>query len=137
MPANTAPVFPNVGVAGFSTLATANTALDGTGTVATLATASTNGMRCDMVKIKHLGTNVATVVRIFINNGSANTTASNNALLAELTIAANTVSQTAQSLETYVIDLAGIVVPSGYKINATIGTTVAAGLAVTFTGGQL
>ena len=136
MPANTTPSFvltPNIGVG--QIIATANTALDGTGTVATLFTAGSNGARVDYVLIKYTGTSIATLARIFINNGSATTTASNNSLFAEQAIAAYTLSQTAAQANIYVINL-NIALPASYRITATIGTTVAAGLTFSAYGGN-
>lgn len=135
MPANTAPIFPltpNVPVG--KTLTTANTAKDGTGTVVTLFTAGANGGRVDYVKVRALGTNVATVIRLFINNGSPTSTASNNSLFVDMTIAATTNSETAQLVDNIItLDLS---LPAGYTITATIGTTVAAGLQCTAVGGD-
>lgn len=136
MAQNTAPIFLGVPKVGYATTGTsANTALDGTGTVVTLFTAdATDGSRVEKVKLKHLGTNVATVVRLFINNGSTNATAANNALYKEVAMAANTLDQAAESLEVEVpLDL---VLPAGYKLNCTIGTAVAAGIMVTVVGGD-
>jgi hypothetical protein len=136
MPANTTPSFvltPVIGVG--SIIATANTALDGTGTVATLFTAGANGARVDYVLIKYTGTSVATLARIFINNGSDPTTATNNSLFAEQAITAYTLSQTAAQANTFVINL-NIALPAGYRITATIGTTVANGLTFSAYGGD-
>jgi hypothetical protein len=140
MPANTAPIFPNAPIVSFGTVATANTAKDGTGTVVTIATGGTNGTRVDAIKIRALGTNVATVVRFFINNGSTNATATNNTLFYEVTVPATTLSEVA-ALNDISIAFDGnflpqLVLPSGYKINVTIGTTVAAGLQITTFGGN-
>ena len=135
MAANTSPIFIGTPQAAYaSTGVNANTALDGTGTVVTVFTAGTNGARIDDVYLVHLGTNVATVVRFFINNGSSNTTASNNILVHEETMAANTLSQTAASV--YTIWRANLVLPAGYKLNVTIGTAIAAGIGVTAIGGN-
>ena len=47
-----------------------NTAKDGTGTVLTVFTAdSTNGSYLSTLSFRAAGTNVATVARVFINNG--------------------------------------------------------------------
>lgn len=129
MPANTLPIFTLTPRNTFITTGTsANTALDGTGTVATVATAGSNGSYIQRVRITHLGTNVATVVRLFVNNGSANSSAPNNALVYEVAIPANTLSQTAASVA-YDIALDMRLAPS-YKLNCTIGTACAAGLMV-------
>lgn len=134
MPANTSPIFPLTPNLAWATVTTANTAKDGTGTVATVYTAGANGSRVDYLKVRALGTNVATVIRVFINNGSTNATAANNTLIMDQTIAATTNSETAQLADNIIqLDLS---LPAGYKINVTIGTTVAAGLQVTGVGGD-
>jgi hypothetical protein len=135
MPANTAPIYSAAPIVTWGTVATANTAKDGTGTVVTVFTAdATNGGRVEKLKIRAAGTNVATALRVFINNGSTNATAANNSLYTELTIAATTLSEIAALADNEIsMQLA---LPAGYKINITIGTTVAAGLAVTAVGGK-
>lgn len=131
MAANTALISPIAPATSWNAnnITAANTALDGTGTVETVITAGANGARVNRIQINHRGTNVATVMRFFINNGSTNTTAANNALLGEVTVAANTISQVAQSVPTTFY--ANCVLKPGYKINYTIGTAVAAGHTVT------
>lgn len=130
MAANTAPISPIAPAESWNTtpLTSANTAMDGTGTVGTIITAGTNGTKVPRVRIVHRGTNVATVLRIFENNGSTNATPGNNNLVAEETIAANTVSQVAKSVF-YDVYL-NIVLKPGYKLNYTIGTAVASGHSV-------
>jgi hypothetical protein len=117
------------------TIATANTAKDGTGTVVTAYTAGANGSKVDGVYVAYTGTSVATVLRLFINNGSVTTTATNNALLKSVTVPANTLSEVAAAND-FFVPLA-LTLPAGYKITATIGTTVAAALALFATGGDL
>ena len=131
---NFKPIFPITPNVSWGKLTTANTAKDGTGTVVTVFTAGANGARLDYLKVRALGTNVATVLRVFVNNGSTNATDTNNALVLEQTIAATTLSETAQLVDNIVqLDLS---LPAGYKANVTIGTTVAAGLQVTACGGD-
>lgn len=136
MAANTAPIFPLVPSIQWHTaaLVTANTAYDGTGTVNTVFTAdATNGSRVDYLKVRAIGTNVATVLRVFINNGATQATAANNTLFMERTIPATTISAVAETADIYIpLDLS---LPAGYVVNVTIGTTVAAGLRVTAVGG--
>ena len=136
MAANTTPIFlraPNVGY--LTTGTSANTNLDGTGTVATIFTAdATNGSKIETVYLWHLGTNVSTVIRLFVNNGSTNATAANNALVQEFSLAANTVSQAAQSVP--VVWQANLVLKPGYKLNATTGSAIAAGVMVVAVGGD-
>lgn len=112
----------------------ANTAFDGTGTVATVFTAGANGSKIEDVVLQHMGTNVATVVRFFINNGSTNATAANNSLVHEETMAANTASQVAASQPIYW--RANLILPTGYKLNVTIGTAIASGIMVNAQGGD-
>lgn len=135
MAAGTSPIFLSAPkVSWVTTGVNANTALDGTGTVATAFTAdATNGGQITNIYLNHLGTNVATVVRFFINNGSTNATALNNTLVHEETMAANTLSQTAASIP--ILWPANIVLAPGYKLNVTIGTAIAAGIQVTCVGG--
>jgi len=104
MPANNQPIFPltpklgNPGVL-LSTAMTAGKRLDGTDALATTAfqvllTAGADGDRLDSIKVKYSGvagaapsgSTATTVLRVFANNGSANTTAGNNILLADWTI---------------------------------------------------
>ena len=135
MAANTSPIYSLAPIVAWGTLTTANTAKDGTGTVVTVFTAdATEGGRIEKIKIRAAGTNVATVLRVFLNNGSTNATAANNTLYTESTIAATTLSEVAALADTEISML--LPLPAGYKVNITIGTTVAAGLAVTGVGGR-
>lgn len=140
--ANNDPIYTRVGDIqwGTTTIATANTAKDGTGTVLTVFTApaaftdNTGGGFIQRIRFRAAGTNIATVARIFINNGSTNATPANNILFDEITLAATTLSEVA-ALATYELPL-GFPLPPGYKINVTIGTTVAAGYYVSVIGGK-
>jgi hypothetical protein len=130
MAANTIPIFPDTPKVGFAgaAITAANTNKDGTGTVQTIMTAGADGSRVDYIRVRALGTNVATVLRIFVNNGSDTTTAANNVLFTEATIAATTLSEVAALAETTIqLDLP---LPAGYRLTAAIGTAVAAGLHV-------
>jgi hypothetical protein len=135
MAANNNPIFVGTPKNWFvPTGLTANTALDGTGTTATLLTAGSNGSRVTKLRLYHLGTNIATVVRFFINNGSSSAVSTNNMLVHEETMAANTLSQTAASVAVEVnVD---IPMAAGYKILVSIGTTIASGIAVSADGGD-
>jgi hypothetical protein len=143
MPANTSPVFPLDAVTTWGTVTTANTAKDGTGTVVTVATGGTNGTRLDQIMVRPLGTNIAAVLRFFVNNGLTNATPANNSLAHEVTCAATTLSEVAAlaGIDVTVTKGSDVLVPipylpPGYKLNVTIGTTVAAGFAVTVHGGS-
>jgi len=123
-------------------LKTANTAKDGTGTVETIFTAGAEGGRVERVRVRAIGTNIATVLRLFINNGGANSTPANNVLYAEITLAATTLSETAALLNTNEFPNPAdytafpIALPPGYKLLATVGTTIAAGVVLTAIGGD-
>lgn len=147
MPVNTTPIFPHVPVVTGATLTAANTTKDLTsGSISLIYTAGSNGSRVDRIRARARGTNVATVLRIFLNNGGATGTASNNLLLAEVSLPATTNSETAAvSGATQEIPNANTVpdttgfplaIPAGYRLYATIGTAVAAGWDVIAMGGD-
>ena len=123
------PIF-NVG----ATVTTANTAKDGTGTVVLVYTAGANGSRLDAIKVRSTGTAVATVLRVFVNNGAVNTTATNNSLYTEATIAATTLSETSALVDNLLT--MNLSLPAAYRIYVTIGTTVATALQVSAAGGD-
>jgi len=138
MAANTAPIFSLAPDIQWDTtpLATANTAKDAaSGTIATVFTAdATNGGRIEKIIARPTGTNVATVLRVFVNNGSATTTAANNSLIAEMTLPAITLSEVAAQ-PSYEVNI-NLALPAGYKILCTIGTAVAAGYKLTGIGSK-
>jgi hypothetical protein len=138
MPANTNPIFtlsPDIQWAP-APLQAANTSKDGTsGTAATVFTAdAANGGFVTKLIARALGTNVATVLRVFLNNGGGATTAANNALVAELTLPATTLSEVAAQ-PAYELPL-NFALPPGYRLFCTIGTAVAAGYELTVIGGK-
>lgn len=128
MAANTTPIFGLTPKAAWATILAANTAKDGTGTTSTLATAGANGAIFQSVRAQPIGTNTASVLRLFLNNGSSSAVAANNTLIAEASLPATTLTEVAGQAPV-VIPL-NLVVPAGYKILAAIGTTVAAGWAL-------
>ena len=140
MAANTIPIYSKQGQISFSALLqTANIAKDGTGITQLIFTAGADGARVERIRVRAVGTNVATVLRIFINNGSDPAVAANNVLYAEKTIAATTLSETAElalnELPTTTDPTAfPLVLPPNYRLYCTIGTTVAAGLRITAIG---
>lgn len=134
MTANTNPIFTVAPVTGWGSLTAANTNYDGTGTVSTLYTAGSNGGYVERIRFKALGTNVATLARIFINNGSTNTTAANNSLFKEIPLPASTSSNTSPLME-YDFEM-NLAIPAGYKVNWTLATAVAAGIQATLNGGD-
>jgi hypothetical protein len=136
MAANTAPIFSIAGDIewGATAITTANTAKDGTGTVLTVFTANVDGAFVQRIRFRSAGTNIATVARVFINNGSTNATPANNILYDEITLAATTISEVS-ALPVYELPL-NFALPAGYVLNVTLGTTIAAGYFVSVIGGK-
>lgn len=137
MAANTTPIYSRIADIQFNPLVlTGNTTTTlGAGTIYLLFTADpTNGGRVERVIIMPLGTNAATVFRLWINNGGVTTTATNNTQIRDITIPATTVNQAAAigSIES----ILNVVLPPAYTLYATLGTTVLAGFAVTVFGGK-
>lgn len=136
MAANTFPIFTkqaNVGI--INAIATANTTKDLTsGTIYLVFTAGSEGSYVRHLRIRPAGTNVATVIRIWLNNGATTGTAANNNLYDEVTVAATTNSETASIVGTEVP--LGFLLPASWRIYLTTGTGVTAMFA-TVIGGDL
>lgn len=142
MPANTAPIYtltPDTttdnatGMPQGKTTAAAD--YDGAGANNFLMhTAGANGSYIRTVIAKAKGTNVATVCRLYVNNGLTNGTAANNGFAGEINLPATTASATAGTAE--------IEFPMEFAIKAThrlyggLGTAVAAGWVFTVVAGQ-
>jgi len=77
MPANTTPIFILSGNIAIATIAAANTASDGSGTLVTLVTAGSNGARVDSVRFRNSQATAAAssnmVHRIFLTDASGTT----------------------------------------------------------------
>ena len=144
---NAAPIYSKVGdiqwtiadgdAGAGGPIKTANTAVDGTGTMTTVFTAdATNGGRVDRHIARACGTNTASVLRVFVNNGSAGS-ATNTSLVTEVTLPATSISQVAALAD---VTISGtpfpLVLPPAYKLQVTIGTSIAAGVKVTAVGGK-
>lgn len=134
---NTKPIYSRKpDVQWVNAVVTANTTTDLTsGTIYLVFTAdATNGSRVEKLRIRSLGTNVATVLRVWINNGAVTSTAANNTLFTEITAAATTASQVAAIAELEIT--MNLALNPGYKIYVTTGTTIAAGYDVTAVAGD-
>ena len=112
----------------------ANTNMNGTSYVTPVFTAGTNGSYLQRLIARPAGTNIASVLRVFLNNGSTNATAANNVLIAELTLAAST-ANAAGALQGTELNL-NYAIPAAYVLNVTLGTAVATGYWVTVIGGN-
>ena len=142
MAANTAPIFTltpdvstNNGTGNGAAITTATGDYTGASANYVLVhTAGANGSAIDRLRFKAIGTNVATVARIFINNGSTNATATNNNFFGEYSLPATTASNTVGTAD---IDYPmGIRLPSGWKVYVGVATTVAAGWTCIALAGQ-
>jgi hypothetical protein len=138
MAANIQPIYSKIADIQWSTetVQSANTTTNLTsGTIYPIFTAdTTNGGYVQRVRFRPLGSNAATVARVWINNGSDTSTAENNTLWDEIAIALTTVSQTAAQA-TYELPL-NFPLPPSYRLYITLGTVVAAGFDVTVIGGK-
>lgn len=138
MAANTNPIFArgadqqwfhtdgDGGAAG--PLKTANTALDGTGTSLTIYTAPADGGYVEDLICAHAGTNVATVIRVFLADG-AGTALGDSVKIAEQTLPATTASANS-AVAQYRVPIR-MAIPAGYRLRVTLGTTVASGYFIT------
>jgi hypothetical protein len=142
MPANTQPIFPITPKVSFGKVLAANALTDGTGTVVLLYTAGVNGSKIDQIKFRHLGINVASVLRLFINDGSG-LLAANFALAYEKSIPAlAALSQVAESTDFDITITKNTTetappipyLPAGYKIYGSVGTILGAGIMVSIHG---
>lgn len=128
MPANTSPIYSIVGAtdsvaannSGLVVGPTANTALDGSGTLVKAFTAGTNGSYVQKVRFRPVGSPAATVCRVFISS-STTTSATNTWLFDEITLPAVTLSQTAA---TSVFELPiNVALDPSYLLYVTFGTS--------------
>lgn len=142
MPQNINPIFVqqgNVSADNGTTTTTAVTTATGDYTGASanhqlIHTAGANGSYVKKLKFVALGTNVATVARIYLNNGSSNTTAGNNQFFGQVSLPATTASNTVATAEPeYAMEL--LLDPS-WRIYVGVATTVAAGWRVTAVAGD-
>ena len=138
MPANIDPIFsrsPDIQWVTIPSGTTANTAVDGTGTVFTVFTAdSTNGGFVQSIRVKAASVSTATVLRFFLNNGLTNATPANNIFIDEISIPSITASSTAAVV---LFELpVGRAIPPGYKINCCYATSVSGAISLTAFAGK-
>ena len=143
MPANFNPIFTispdvsNNGTTGFGGTISA-AANDYTGVSANYVlvhTAGANGSYVKKLRVKAIGTNSAAgVLRIFINNGSVNTTATNNIFYGELSLPITTAVTTSATVDLeYPMD---IQLDAGYRIYVGLGAAATTGWVCTAVAAQ-
>lgn len=143
MSANLDPIYSKAGALSSDNATAMGTALTaaaadytgiGANNILAFTADATNGGFIQRLRVKPLGTNVASVLRIFINNGSVNTTATNNSFYGELSLPATTISAVAANIDLdYPMNFA---LPAGFRIYVGLGTAVAAGWKITPIAGK-
>jgi hypothetical protein len=132
---NINPIFSDIPRFSWSEpIITANTAMDGTGTTYLIFTAGGKGSLLAECILRPVGANVATVIRLFVNNGNTPATAANNMPCGELTMPTIVVSQTAQQ-EDFRIPL-GFAIEPNHRVYGSVGTGVASGWKAAIAGGD-
>jgi len=94
MPAGTSPIFPQAPIIGIASLVsntavTARTNIVGTTGLTQLLANSTNGTRVDFIEVQGQGTTVATIINLWLNDGT------NSYLVEEISLPAATANTTA------------------------------------------
>lgn len=143
MAGNAAPIFTRLGdvsTNGTTGMAQANaaSAADYTGVSANYVLAftadATNGGFLARLRFKAIGTNVAAVARIFLNNGSTAGTAANNAFYGEVSLPATTAATATATVDVdYEINIA---LPANFRVYWGLGAAVASGWVCTAIGGK-
>lgn len=133
---NTQPIYSRVGAIAFiEGMTAANNTIDITsGTSYLVCTAdATNGgwLREVRIKVNPANNSAATVVRLWINNGSTTGTSANSALFAEISLPATTASATAAQPD-FAFGM-NIALNPGYRVYATMGTAVGGSCELTAT----
>ena len=131
MPANTSPIYSIVGAvscvaannSGLVVGPTANTALDGSGTLYKAFTASANGSYVQKIRFRPVGSPAATVCRVFLSSSTTTSTTA-TCLFDEITLPAVTLSQTAAS-SVFELPL-NFALPPNYLLYVTFGTSTGA-----------
>ena len=119
---------------GSALLTTADTSLTAPTTVGTIFTAGASGSRIDYINVQGVATTVASLVNIFIYDGSV------YSLYAQIPVQAITSSTTANAFSSTVSsntnpNILPINLPTGYSVRATT-TITQTGVRVTASGGD-
>ena len=108
-------------------VSTANTARDGTGTLATVFTAGTNGSRIDDISIVATATTTAGMVRLFLHDGT------NARLWKEILVSAITPSATVQVFSS-LLNSQALILQTGWSLRASTHNAETFNIAVTRAG---
>lgn len=130
MAANTSPIFGLTPIIWKGTVSTANTARDGTGTIATIGSAGTNGSRIEEIVVKATENPADSVVTIFLHDGT-NYYLFDEFDLGDPAAASNTVAGY-REYRTY----RNLVLPSGWSLRAAITVALTAGVINVFALGS-
>jgi hypothetical protein len=125
-----APAFAAVPKIGATTVATANTGRDGTGTIATVVTAASGGTQIREVDFKGLGTTAAANIVLYLHDGSTYT------VLTEIPVTAITASTTTASYSS-AIRFDNLYLPSGWSLRASVTVVQSPAIAVIALGADL
>ena len=125
MAANTAPIYtlaPDIQWISGVTAANTNANISSGTSYLVFTADATNGGFCREIRFKVAPGNnsSATVLRVWLNNGSSPTTGANNTLLAEVGLPSTTATSTA-ALPDFVIPI-NMALPAGYKLYVSLGT---------------
>lgn len=129
MAANTTPIFTITPVYDECLVTTANTAMDGSGTMVDLIAGTVNGTRVDRIVFQALATTVAGLLRLFIYDSVAGTTR----LIQEVPVTVITASTTVAAWSQVIEFSRGLILPSTSTIR--VSTSVTNTFAVTAFGG--
>lgn len=135
---NTSPIFTLTPNAATSTIAAANTARDGSGSLVTAFTAGANGSRVDFITFTSsqatVGASSARVQRVFLTD----TSGLNPTLISEVAMTAVTSSNTAIGATQTITFTNGLVINSGQliKVSQSVYASAADGTAVLVRGGN-
>lgn len=138
MPANTTPIFTLTPKAVTATIAAANTARDGSGTLVDLFTSGANGSRIDFVTFTSaqatVGASAARVQRVFLTD----TGGINPRLIQEVVLSAVTSSNTAIGSTSTITFTNGLIINSGQilKVSQSVYGSAADGTHVIARGGD-
>lgn len=138
MPANTSPIFTLTPTAITSTIAAANTARDGSGSLVTAFTAGANGSRVDFITFTSSqatpAASAARVQRVFLTD----TSGLNPILIQEVVLSAVTASNTVIGATSTITFTNGLVINTGQliKVSQSVYGSAADGTSVVVRGGN-